>query len=99
MPGENATTFWAWRWRGGGFSRIQFAVLEIDERNLFDEFVVVAAELLFANSPERFGNQEETLDFVPERGHGPFIAAWRVWWDRFRPGRNIEAKERSHQAK
>lgn len=74
MPGENATTFWARRRRGRGFSRVEFAVLEIDESNLFDEFVVVAAELLFANPPERFGNQEETLDFVPQRGHRPFIA-------------------------
>ena len=74
MPGENATTFWAWRRWGRRFSRIEFTILEIDEGDLFDEFVVVAAELLFANPPERFGNQEETLDFVPQDGHGPFIA-------------------------
>ena len=99
MLRKDAATFWAWRRWGGRFSRIEFTILEIDEGDLFDEFVVVAAKLLFANPPERFGNQEETLDFIPQRGHGPVITVCRVSRNRFRPGRNIEAKERSRHGK
>jgi hypothetical protein len=99
MLRKDAATFWAWRRWGGRFSRIEFAILEIDEGDLFDEFVVVAAKLLFTDSPERFGDQEETLDFVPQRGHGPVITVCRVSRARFRPGRNLEAKERSRHGK
>jgi hypothetical protein len=59
---ENAAAFWTWLGRRRWFARVKFAILEIDDGDLFDQLVFVALELLLHDSPEPFGNEQQSFN-------------------------------------